>query len=347
MRRSSRRSCSGSSSSATSELGQPVELLLARPRADRRAHVAGCPGRSRRTKPLRQPRRPRPRGRRPPRTRASSARAARTRAPERCARRAGQLDAARVASAAEPGSLEHVERGQGPVDVVRRRGSRSTGGGRRGGGRARAPAGCRRAWRSSGQGGGSSARQLRAHVQVAEPVRAAQPLLARGGVEVAAERAPRRPARRRGPGRRRAAPARRSRPARRRPRPRRSARTRASRRPSRVSARPPPPGRRTATTRTVTPRRSRSAPSGASTPGCSSSLVSDLVARAEVERVEHRVDAVGGGAGERQLRRLVAPISAATRSRSSVDPPTASLEDGLAAAAVRRPGARSDSSAAS
>ena len=59
----------------------------------------------------------------------------------------------------------------------------------------------------------ASAMRSAAHVEVAGAVGAAEPLLARGGVEVAAELAARRPAPRRGPGRRRAAPARRWPPA--------------------------------------------------------------------------------------------------------------------------------------
>ena len=58
--------------------------------------------------------------------------------------------------------------------------------------------------------------------------------------------------------------------------------------------------------RTRMPWRSRAAASGASTPGCSSSLVTHLVARREVEGVEHDVDAVGRGAGQGHLAGLAA-----------------------------------------
>ena len=128
--------------------------------------------------------------------------------------------------------------------------------------------------RSRGQRGSTLAEALRAHVQAAGAVRAAEPLLAGRRVEVAAELAH--------VDRHRAEPlgavqqerARRSRAARAESTPARSSRTRASR----------PRGaccRVTALASSAngacgrsTPRRSRGAASGASTPGCSSSLVS-------------------------------------------------------------------------
>ena len=54
-------------------------------------------------------------------------------------------------------------------------------------------------------------------------------------------------------------------------------------------------------TRTRAPRLSRAVASGPSTPGCSSSLVSNLVAGLDVDGIEDGVDAVGGRAGDRHV----------------------------------------------
>ena len=159
-------------------------------------------------------------------------------------------------------------------------------------------------------------RQLRdavaAHVEVAGAVRPAQPLLARGGVEVAAERVHvdrhgaeglgaveqhGRAGARQAPCRSRAA----------------VTHDTCEQATSRVPGRPRRPARRTERPGRD-PRRSRAAASGASRPGCSSSLVSTSSPGAEVERGQHGVHAVGGGAGERQLGRAQ-PSRPATRSR--------------------------------
>ena len=167
--------------------------------------------------------------------------------------------------------LEHVERGVRPLDLVvagEARGERRASG-----------------WRASRAargvvehavvrpGRGSSSTRLGAHVQVAEAVGAAEPLLARGGVEVAAELRARRRARRRGPGRRRAAPARRRRPAPAASTTRPVIHDTCEQATSRVSGPTASPARRRAPA-ARSRRGARAAASGASTPGCSSSLVS-------------------------------------------------------------------------
>ena len=269
--------------------------------------------------------------RRPPRSRAWTLRAAPRAGRARSARRAASSIAARV-DGGEAGAPRARRARPAPIRSGAEAGSRCDS--RRASG-----------WRSSSSarwavrqhavarpGRGQLAGQLRARVQVADPVRAAQPLLARGGVEVAAERAPRRRARRRGPGRRRAARARRWRPARRRPRRRRSATTRASRRPARVSGPTAAASSANGDHAHASPRAARAAPpSGASTPGCSSSLVSTSSPRprssaystALTPSVVEPVSASSPGSQ---------PISAATRSRSRSIRADRALEEGRAAA---------------
>ncbi len=76
-----------------------------------------------------------------------------------------------------------------------------------------------------------------------------------------------------------------------------------------VSGRTSPGRSSNGTTRTLTPRVSRAVASGPSTPGCSSSLVSTLVAGGQVERVDGGVHAVGRGAGDRDVGLLGAEQS--------------------------------------
>ena len=92
---------------------------------------------------------------------------------------------------------------------------------------------------------------------------------------------------------------------------------------SRVRARSRRPARAKGATRTRTPRRSRSGASGASTPGCSWSLVTTSSPFAQAQRGEHRVHSVGGRAGERELggialeQRATRPRSSSMRARSA------------------------------
>ena len=114
----------------------------------------------------------------------------------------------------------------------------------------------------------------------------------------------------------------------------------------RVAARPRRRSPRTAPTRTRTPRRSRAAASGASRPGCSSSLVSTSSPGPELQAADHGVHAVGGRRRSARPRPASRPAAPPTRSRSRL----AELRPGARTRLAARPPsawARSSSIAAS